>query len=170
MIKIYTDGSYKSSTNTGGFGVAAFDDNKLIYVHREEEKDTTNNQMELKAIIHACNLISDTLIGEGSDFFKEEIIIYSDSSYCVNSINSWMHSWVNKDWINSKGEQIKNIELMKTLYYYFTQIFCKNQVKVEHLKGHDGDIGNELADALATGDSEKFSKIICEYNIDISSI
>lgn len=168
MIKIYTDGSYRSSEDMGGYGVAAFDDkNELIYAYQEQIEHTTNNRMELSAIINACRYIEENLIPAEDDFIIDNIIIYSDSSYCVQSINLWMHYWARNNWINSKQEKVRNIDLMETLYYYFTKIFSKNQVEVKHIKGHAGDVGNELVDALATKNKKKFLQTIEQNHIQI---
>ena len=151
MIEIYTDGSYKRKTNIGGFGVAAFKNNELLYVYCKHFNDVTNNQMELKAIIHAC---------EWADkyFPDEEVIIYSDSSYCVKSINEWMKTWAVNNWISASKKPVENVELMKTLYKYFNQEFY--HVSVQWIKSHNENIGNELADALAQNDSNKFWKLM----------
>lgn len=158
MIEIFTDGSFRKSTSEGGYGVIAFNNNKIIYAHQEQIKNVTNNQMELQAVIHACEFAD-------KYFSQEDIIIYSDSSYCVNSINDWMHTWARNGWINSKKEQVKNIDLIKTLYKYFNTDFYHCQIQWS--KGHNGTLGNELADALATADSNKFVKIIQDNNIKI---
>lgn len=162
MITIYTDGSSRSSTQSGGFGVVAFNDkNEIIYLYQEQHEKVTNNQMELRAIIHACEWADKVLP-------QEEIIIYSDSTYCVNSINVWMWNWSKNGWINSKKQQVENIDLMKTLYKYFTKDFYHCQV--QWLKGHAGFVPNEIADALATHDANKFAKIISNEDITINLI
>lgn len=158
MIEVFTDGSSRKADNTGGFGVVIFKDNIIIYAHQEQFSNVTNNQMELQAIIHACEYVD-------KFFPTEEIIIYSDSSYCVNSVNEWMYTWAKKNWINSKKETVKNIDLIKTLYKYFSTDFYHCQLKWN--KGHDGECGNELADALATHNSIKFTKIIEDNNIKL---
>ncbi len=163
MIEIFTDGSSRKSSNDGGYGVIVFkklEDNKsaIIYAYQEQFKNVTNNQMELQAIIHACEF-ADT------NYPNEEVIIYSDSSYCVNSINEWMYGWARNGWINSKKEQVKNIDLMKTLYKYFNTDFYHCQV--QKTKAHYGIFGNELADALATTNANKFAQVIKQNNIKI---
>ena len=161
MIEIFTDGSFRSSTKEGGYGVIAFQNNKVIYAYQEQMKNVTNNQMELMAIIKACHFAD-------VSYPEEEIIIYSDSSYCVNAVNEWMHTWCKNGWINSKKEEVKNINLMKTLYKYFNTDFYHCQLK--KTSGHSGILGNELADALATADSNKFIKLIMKNNINISDL
>lgn len=163
MIEIFTDGSSRKSSNDGGYGVVAFqniDSNPptIIYAYQEQLENVTNNQMELRAIIHACEFAD-------SYYPDEEITIYSDSAYCVNSINDWMYGWARNGWINSKKEQVKNLELMKTLYKYFTTDFYHCQLK--KTSAHCGIMQNELADALATANAKKFAQIIQQNNIKI---
>lgn len=160
LIEIYTDGSFKRGSNIGGLGVAALKDNKLIYVYSKQFDNVTNNQMELKAIIHACEIAD-------KYFPDEEVIIYSDSSYCVRSITEWMSHWAKNNWINSQKEEVKNIELMRILYNYFKQDFYHCQIK--WLKSHNGDIGNEIADALAQHDDNKFYKLLNDESILIGN-
>lgn len=165
IYNIYTDGS--ASQKGFGHGVVIFNENNneknLIAAHSENIKDkSTNNREELKAIIDAIEYSNKSI----ENFF----VIYSDSSYCVKSINEWIPNWVTKNWKNSQKKTVENKDLMEKLY---NLIYDKtlNQIKknlnyrVEWIKGHNNIIGNELADALATKDSLKFKKIIKENNI-----
>lgn len=163
MIKIYTDGSAKNNgkqNSSGGFGVIAFKDNKIIYSYKEQSKNTTNNKEELKAILHAFEL-SQTI------FKHETCIIYSDSSYCVNICNDWIYTWAKNNWINSRKKQVENIFLVQSLYKYLTIDFFNCQVV--KTSGHAGIAENELADALATNDNVKFNKIVKDnsYEVDL---
>ena len=88
MIHIYTDGSSRGNPGLGGFGVVVYqcDDAKetaIIHCYQEQFKHVTNNQMELRAIIHALELIKER-------YPEEEVIIHSDSAYCVNICNDWI--------------------------------------------------------------------------------
>lgn len=166
-IIFYTDGSCKKE-NVGGFGVVAFEGEKLLTVKKERAKDTTNNREELKAIISALEFIN---LYKDSYFKNKEIIIYSDSSYCINAINDWIPNlWSKNNWKNSQKKEVKNKDLIMTLYKYINKNFIKNQVKFKHIKGHNGDLGNEIADALATADKEKFSLLIRNNKINLNYI
>lgn len=104
MIKIYTDGSAKNNgheNSYGGFGVIILKDNKIIYKHSEFYDNVTNNQMELKALIHAFDYIKN-ILNE-----SEEFEVYSDSAYCVNICNNWIHKWVANGWKRSKINLLK---------------------------------------------------------------
>lgn len=159
MITVYTDGSFRASENKGGYGVVFFNENnELIYAYQEQIDNTTNNKMELMAILHTIE-IADRC------FPDEDMLIYSDSAYCVNSINTWAANWSKNGWINSKKEPVKNQDLIKIIYNYFTKKNCKSQLF--HLKGHANNIGNELADALATANKAKIFKILEDNHIVI---
>lgn len=157
MIEIYTDGSCRKN-NKGGYSIIVFNNNELIYAYQCQVDNTTNNQMELEAIILACKF-ADTY------FPDEEVAIYSDSAYCVNAVNDWMHTWVSKYWLNSKNEPVKNQEQMKELYSLFSQDFY--HCSLYKIPGHEDIAGNELADAAACLNKTKFLDIINKKHIKI---
>jgi ribonuclease HI len=129
-IEIYTDGSCYYKTKEGGWAFVITEDNKEIVQLGSGEIDTTSNRMELTAIIEAievCNL----------EMPNEDVIIYTDSKYCVNGYTKWMHKWHRNKW-----QGVKNKDLWKKLY--------ENQGhEVKWVKGHADNKWNELADTLA---------------------
>lgn len=156
MIKIYCDGSSRGNPGKGGFGVAITTENKLIIAYGKQYESITNNQAELKGLIWALNLAI-------TDYKKQEVEIYSDSAYCVNMFNNWIHTWAGNNWLNSKKKEVENIELVKTLYT-FASIDFPNFV-VRRVPGHAGILGNEIADAIASKNQAKLEKIF-ENNKD----
>lgn len=151
MIYIYTDGSSKGNPGPGGFGVVALKDNTIKYSYHEQNENTTNNREELKAILHAFYLSQ-------TKFKETDCIICTDSSYCYNICNDWIFFWAKNNWKNSKKKTVENLDLVQQLYNYLTIDFFNCQVI--KVNGHQGDIGNELADALATLNNKKYEKII----------
>lgn len=149
---IYTDGACSGNPGPGGYGVVAIEDEQIIAVNSQGCENTTNNREELKAIIQAFELAS---------IFQKEVTIYSDSAYAVNMINDWIWNWAKNDWKNSKKKEVENIDLVKIIYNYITKENYNCQVI--KVKGHTGEVGNELADALATLNHKKFINI-CEKN------
>lgn len=139
-IIIYTDGACsnnQSSVNYGGYGaVLIFKDNiKEIY---GGEKNTTNNIMELTAIIKALESLKRRDI---------PVNVYCDSAYIVNCINNkWYINWRRNGWITSKKTPVENRELWEKLLSLIEHIDNFEIIKV---KGHAGDKYNELADELA---------------------
>ena len=106
---------------------------------------TTNNQMELKAIVSALKHLQDNFAINA----RENVIqIYSDSAYCVNPlVQGWLKNWKKFDWKTRKGEEIKNLELWKELNRVLDRM--KSKVEFIKVKGHAGDEYNELANDLA---------------------
>lgn len=164
VICFYTDGSCKGNPGEGGFGVVGFspkeetpDTTKLdvIAFHSSSCDYTTNNREELKAILWTCQLIEE-------QYQKKNCIIYCDSAYCVNAINSWMKGWAEKGWINSKKKEVENKDLFLQLYDYF--ITKKLNCQLVKIPGHSGILGNEMADALATKNINKFDKLMKEID------
>ena len=164
MLYIYIDGSCRGNgyeNSQGGFGVVIFDDcRNLIDAYCEQFDNVTNNQMELKAFLKTFELLN-------TKYKNEQATIYSDSSYCINVLNSWIYKWSQNNWQNSKGETIKNLDIILSLYEYYKINFFINQIYIIKVEGHKGNIGNELADALAQADMPKFSKLILENHVNI---
>lgn len=165
MLYIYIDGSCRgngSKNSKGGFGIVIFDKNRnLIDAYQEQFENVTNNQMELKAFLKTFELLN-------TKYKNQQATIYSDSAYCINILSSWIHKWSKNNWKNSKNETIKNLDIISSLYEYYNINFFINQIYIIKVDGHKGNIGNELADALATADKKKFSNIILQNHININ--
>lgn len=135
VIFLGVDGAYRSSTNIGAWAFVVEGDISIVDFGTEE--GTTNQKMELKAIIEALKYAK-------NNSPDEEIGILSDSAYCVNGMNQrWYDKWILNRWTNSKNEPVKNKELWQEL------IELDKELNVKYVKvlGHSGDELNELADA-----------------------
>lgn len=158
----YTDGACSGNPGPGGYGIICLsqeiETNKLYIdaIHAEYCKNTTNNREELKAILYVMKLAA-----EDPD---NTYIVYSDSSYAVKSINEWIHNWAMNNWLNSKKKEVENIDLMKEIYKYLTKNLWNFQLR--KVKGHDGELGNELADAIASRNKQKYLNLIKKNNIE----
>lgn len=158
----YTDGSSRRNPGPGGYGVVELNTaysqtimeyierTTLVQCHREDCPKTTNNREELKAILYVAQLAA-----KDPD---NEYIIYTDSLYCVNTINEWMWTWAKNNWMNSKKKLAENLDLIQPLWKLFNIPFFNAQVK--KVPGHADVIGNELADRLATGKIEEFKELL----------
>lgn len=165
MINIYIDGaSHPHTDQSGGYGMVVLNDSstQLIYSHRESSENTTNNREELKAMIHALEYIIKNR--------NEKYTIYCDSIYTLKSLTEWMPTWALNGWKNSKKEPVANKDLMDILWKYWNAYFNFPNVEFKHIRGHRGVLGNELADALATGNRKKFSDLIIQNRIKICDI
>ncbi len=134
-IKIYTDGACSGNPGPGGWGAI------LMYNEVKKEisggKDnTTNNQMELQAVIEALKLLKEPC----------EIEIYSDSAYVVNAfLENWIEGWIKKNWKNSKKEPVKN----KEQWLELLELLQQHKYKFIKVKGHSDNPYNNRCDELA---------------------
>ncbi len=134
MIKIYTDGSCLSNPGNGGWA-AIINMNGEIKKLSGNEKNTTNNRMELMAPIIALKNINT----------KDPIEIFTDSKYVKNGITKWINTWVLNNWKTSNKEDVKNKDLWIELYKLNQSL----NVKWNWVKAHAGDTLNEEVDMLA---------------------
>ncbi len=142
QVKIYTDGAARGNPDgPGGYGaVLEYVDLKGT-LHTKElsqgYKKTTNNRMELMAVIVALEALNRPC----------EVELYSDSKYVVDAFNQhWIDSWLKKGWKRGKNEPVKNADLWKRLL----KAKEPHQVTFIWVKGHDGHPQNERCDTLAT--------------------
>jgi ribonuclease HI len=165
-LEYYTDGACSGNPGPGGFGVIQIgtiifseEISKLItYAYRESEDNTTNNRMEMKAIIHVLKLAA-----EDPNY---EYDIYSDSAYVVNMCNDWIWKWAKQGWTRSRNKPIENLDLVKEIY----NLLINKETEINILKcvGHENILENELADALASGNKNKFDNYINMNNVKIT--
>ena len=134
MIKIYTDGSCLSNPGNGGWA-AIININGEIKKISGNEKNTTNNRMELMAPINALKNINS----------KDPIEIFTDSKYVKNGITEWINTWVLNNWKTSKKENVKNKDLWLELHKLNQSL----NIKWNWVRAHAGNPLNEEVDMLA---------------------
>ena len=134
MIEIYTDGSCLTNPGNGGWAAIVNKDGKITKMSGNE-KDTTNNRMELLAPINALKDMDS----------KSQIEIYTDSQYVKLGITEWINKWINNNWQTSKKEDVKNKDLWIKLYDLNKSL----NVKWKWVKAHAGNQLNEEVDLLA---------------------
>lgn len=137
-LNLYTDGSCLVNPGVGGWAVV-FEDRSAL---SGADPNTTNNRMEIQAILEALYHI--WTVAEKYDSFT----IYSDSAYTLNTIvRGWFIGWKKRGWKNASGDPVKNVDLWKEVDEALLQLHCDNvQVKFVKVKGHSGHEYNELAD------------------------
>ena len=134
-VTIYTDGACSGNPGPGGWGAI------LMYNGNKKElsggcKDTTNNIMEITAVIEALKALK----------FPCEVDLYSDSAYVVNSFNQgWIYNWLKKSWKTASGEPVKNRDLWEELY----RLTKTHKVTFHKVKGHADNEFNNRCDELA---------------------
>lgn len=141
-VSIYTDGSARGNPDgPGGYGTVLQYVDATGALHERElsagYKKTTNNRMELMAVIVGLEALNRPC----------QVELYSDSKYVVDAFNqNWIGSWQKKGWKKSDGKPVKNTDLWQELL----QAMAPHQVKFIWVKGHDGHVMNERCDELAT--------------------
>ena len=134
-VTIYTDGACSGNPGPGGWA-AVLISNDLKKEISGGDKNTTNNIMELTAIIEGLKALK----------FECEVEIFSDSSYCVNAFNQgWIYNWMKKGWKTASGDEVKNQELWQELY----DLTKKHKVTFNKVKGHSDVELNNRCDELA---------------------
>ena len=134
-VTIYTDGACSGNPGTGGWGAVLF-----YGPHMKELSggvpDTTNNRMELTAVIEALGALKEPC----------KVKLYSDSAYVVNCFRQgWIDNWVKNGWVNSKGQPVENQDLWKRLL----ERMKIHRVEYIKVKGHSDNDWNNRCDALA---------------------
>lgn len=134
-IIIYTDGACSGNPGPGGYGAILFYGD-----HRKEisggEKNTTNNRMEILAVIKALELLKEPC----------SVNVHSDSAYVVNCFEQgWIYNWMKNGWKNSKKQPVENQDLWQRLW----DLMQKHQVKYTKVKGHSDNEFNNRCDELA---------------------
>ena len=142
-IIIYTDGACKGNPGPGGWGVLILLENEQIELSGGS-KETTNNQMELTAVIKALN------------FFEKKIKVdlYTDSKYVMDGITDYIKKWKINGWQTANKKPVKNTNLWKIL----DELNNLHDINWNWVKGHSGNPENEKADALANLGIENLDK------------
>jgi len=133
-LEIYTDGACRGNPGPGGWGA--------LLIYGDEEKETTNNRMELSAAIFALASLK-----RGC-----ELTLYTDSKYVMSGINEWIKGWKAKGWQTAAKKPVKNVDLWKQL----DEETQRHTIKWVWVKGHAGNEGNEAADQLANRGIDEF--------------
>jgi ribonuclease HI len=133
-IVIYADGACKGNPGPGGWGAWL-----RHGTHEKElwggERQTTNNRMELTAVIRALSALKRPSV----------VRVITDSEYVRQGITTWIHGWKQRGWRTAAKQPVKNIDLWQQL----DELAQRHRVTWQWVKGHSGDPGNERADALA---------------------
>ncbi len=133
-VTIYTDGACKGNPGPGGWGAWLRSGE-----HERElfggERQTTNNRMELQAVIEALNALRRPSL----------VHLHVDSEYVRNGITAWIHAWKRRGWKTADNKPVKNVDLWQRL----EAATAPHRIEWHWVRGHSGDPGNERADALA---------------------
>jgi len=133
-IEIYTDGACKGNPGPGGWGAL------LVWGGHERElfggePATTNNRMELQAVIEALRALKRPM----------QVVVHTDSQYVQKGITEWLRNWKARGWKTADRKPVKNVDLWQQL----DELVAGHEVHWRWVRGHAGHPGNERADALA---------------------
>ena len=141
-VEIYTDGACSGNPGPGGWGAV------LKYGAHEKElsggaAETTNNRMELMAVIEALRQLKEPCVVE----------LYSDSKYVIDALSKgWVYGWRNKGWIKSDKKPALNVDLWETLL----TLLAPHEMRYHWVKGHAENAYNNRCDALAVAESKRY--------------
>lgn len=134
-VDIFTDGACKGNPGPGGWGA-------LLRMGKHEKEltgsdlDTTNNRMEMQAVIQALNALIEPC----------EITLHTDSRYVIDGMTMWIDGWQKKGWVNASKKPVKNADLWHDLI----EAAARHAIQWEWVRGHDGHPENERVDKLAS--------------------
>ena len=134
LVEMYTDGACRGNPGKGGWGVLLRygDAEKVLY---GGEKLTTNNRMELTAVIKGLEALTKSC----------RIKITTDSKYVLQGVTEWMPNWKKRNWRTANKKPVLNVELWQQL----DELVAQHEIEWDWVKGHSGHPENELADQLA---------------------
>ena len=143
-VFLYTDGACSGNPGPGGWGCL------LKYNDAQKEisggaKETTNNQMELTAVIEGLSLLKKPC----------EIELFTDSKYVLEGATKWLEGWIQKDWKKADKKPVLNRELWEKLI----PLFDKHTINWHWVKGHSGHVENERVDAMACIQRDMFANL-----------
>jgi len=142
-IEIFTDGACSGNPGPGGWGAIL----RIGSIEKElfgGEADTTNNRMEMMAVISALKLLKRPV----------KASVYTDSKYVQQGISEWIHNWKKRGWITAGKQPVKNVDLWKEL----DALAAQHTIEWCWVKGHAGHVENERADVLARKGIEKLKE------------
>lgn len=134
---VFTDGASEGNPGPGGWGAVLVVDDQIVAEKYGSDAHTTNNRMELTALIAGLEMIPR----------DQAVDVYTDSQLVVNIINEWAEGWKARGWKKKSSGPIANLELVKEAYRLAEE---RPDVNVRWIAAHSGNRWNEYADALAT--------------------
>ena len=134
---IYTDGACTGNPGPGGWAVVVYYTDNSVHEFGGDEKQTTNNRMEMQAAIAALNFLATTQQ-------KELVTLYTDSEYLINGATRWVKSWKKRGWKTAQNKPVLNQDLWEAL-----DRLNNKHIAWQHVRGHAGNVGNERCDAIA---------------------
>jgi ribonuclease HI len=143
-VTIYTDGACKGNPGLGGWGAVLRSGGKEKHLCGGE-KNTTNNRMEMTAVIEALLALKSSC----------NIDLFTDSQYVNRGVNEWLPNWKKANWKTASKAPVKNVDLWQKL----DNLLGEHDIHWHWVKGHSGDPGNDLADELANRGAQETANL-----------
>jgi ribonuclease HI len=143
-VTIYTDGACKGNPGLGGWGAVLRSGGKEKHLCGGE-KNTTNNRMEMTAVIEALIALKSSC----------NIDLFTDSQYVNRGVNEWLPNWKKANWKTASKAPVKNVDLWQKL----DNLLGGHDIHWHWVKGHSGDPGNDLADELANRGAQETANL-----------
>ena len=165
-ILIFTDGACSGNPGVGGFGSITAYPNGQIQELGEGRSSTTNNRMEMMAVIHALESIGTT---------PGDVWVMTDSTYVIRGITQWIWGWKKRDWKTSGGQPVINKDLWLKLDRIVALRSKISRIQWKYIRAHKGVPGNERCDEIAVGFTKKknpylYSGSLLEYSVAIHDL
>ena len=139
-VEIFTDGACKGNPGPGGWGVLL-----RMGKHEKElsggEADTTNNRMEMTAVIRGLSALIEPC----------QVELYSDSKYVLDGITKWVDGWKKRGWVTASKKPVRNADL----WHELIDVAGRHDIEWHWVKGHNGHPENERVDQLASAEAER---------------
>lgn len=169
QILIYTDGACSGNPGPGGYGSIVIANSATVVELGEHFVQTTNNRMELQAVLSALKYCC--------DHFDEisQLQIFTDSVYVIRGSTQWLFGWKKRGWKTAAGDDVTNQDLWQIMDKLLYQISQKFSVKIKwsFIRGHKGIAGNERCDEIGVAFSKRnpvhlFNGTASTYHFDVS--
>jgi len=141
VVEIYTDGACKGNPGVGGWGVLLMHNGRTRELHGGEAL-TTNNRMELTAVIRALEALKRST----------RVRLHTDSQYVQLGISKWIRDWKKRGWRTANRKPVKNLDL----WHQLDELAVGHEIEWIWVRGHGGNVGNERADELANLGVDEF--------------
>ena len=158
-FRIITDCAASGKPDPGGWGAIVVDSNDNVMEHGGRVPDTTNNRMEMTAVIRALESLGEK---------PGEALVRTDSKYLIDGMTGWVFGWMRRGWTTQNGHDVKNRDLWESL----VRLTRNRKVHWEHVRGHEGIPANERADRIAVAcskgeDPQLYAGPLSDYGIDV---
>jgi ribonuclease HI len=159
MVTIFTDGSSRGNPGPGGWGAIVATEHTVVELGGFQE-NTTNNRMEMNAIVKALEHIQDS---------QDAVTIYTDSKYTISGVTSWISGWKKNNWKTKQKTDVLNRDLWESL----DALMQGKNIEWKHVSGHVGIPGNERVDTIAHGFASGEEVLLYKgdrkhYSVDLS--